>query len=112
MLFCCWYLKYRVLVETTSELISASMLHSYVMDSASVLSTLFASTIGLLVIVSLNVLLSVSRANVLPIAMSGSKRVLPPDVDDDIVWHVFISHIWSTGQDQARALSIYSYYLR
>ena len=104
LLFCCWYLKYSVLVETTSEIISASIHGTYLMDSASVLTTLFGTTIGLLVLIILNVIINLSKAKVLPVAMSGSKLVQPPGLDVDTTWHVFISHVWGTGQDQARVL--------
>ena len=42
----------------------------------------------------------------LPVLRARGQRshVRPPLLDGDLSFHLFISHVWSTGQDQARAI--------
>ena len=76
-------------------------------DGQSALAVLFgttAGTLGLLVAFSLHA----SRAAWTSVRLVRHKlsHRLPslPPFDDDTSWHAFISHTWSTGQDQARSI--------
>ena len=74
------------------------------LPSGLISATYFVATIGMLVVVAGALLSNARNGQALPMAIVDGAYASPPELQLTEMWHLFLSHIWSTGQDQARVI--------
>ena len=58
----------------------------------------------MLVFVGLALLINIRNADALPMARVNGSVARPPALHKGETFHLFLSHIWSSGQDQMRVV--------
>ena len=102
-LFACMVLEQDELVEATAGVLQESMRARFNVDAGSITAVLLTATLSVLA-ATLGILLhSLAAVRHVPLLRSREDGAViePPPVRG---WHALISHIWTTGQDQARVL--------
>ena len=96
----------RVLLEEVEESLSPVLFDRYSFGSLTTLMAMFGTMVGALVGLVIVVLQSIWASRSQPVLRLQGQHALaalrPPLLDDGLLYHYFISHVWSTGQDQAR----------
>ena len=102
----CILLHVRALLEVVQPTLSPVIWDRFYFGSATTLGSLVGTTFIALLVFLLMVTHSYRAQRALPvIRVRGTDRQLPPpDLSKGRVYHAFISHVWATGQDQARAI--------
>ena len=102
----CMLLKVRVLLSIIEETMAESMWSQFYFGSYTTLVMLMGTIIAALFGFTTVVLQSVAASRAAPhLQMRGTRSTLhAPLLDVKHRYHYFISHVWSTGQDQARSI--------
>jgi hypothetical protein len=98
-------IKVSVLTEAVEDFIPNKMRYNFEYDFV-VVSAGMTVAVALAFIVTACVaiqqLLKAARTPVIKLRSTSTRPALT--VDPDIIWHLFLSHIWSTGQDQCATI--------
>ena len=96
----------RTLLEIVEEGLTPKLTDEFTFGAITTLGALIGTTVGALLGFLLLLLESARASRGMPfIRFRGSNAaVKPPALSGNLKYHYFISHVWSSGQDQARAL--------
>ncbi len=98
-------IKVHVLTEAVDDYLPQQLRKSFDLDSV-VIATLMTITIAIALVVTIFVALQqvVHAAKTPVIKLRSHQRCPALTVASGITWHLFLSHIWSTGQDQCATI--------
>ena len=98
-------LKQSVLTEAVDNVLSQQLRSRFSFDAGLVTIGMIASIVGALVIASVMAVKQLIEAARVPV-MKLQATKMPPELSlaDGGIWHLFLSHIWGTGQDQCATI--------
>lgn len=94
-----------MLTETLLDVMHDDLRARFVFNAGHVTLGLLGSIAGALALTGLLIFRSLVEAARVPTIRLASTRLEPDlDLDERHTWHLFLSHIWGTGQDQCATI--------
>jgi hypothetical protein len=98
-------LKVGVLTEEVDSLINEQLRSRFEFDAVLVSTGMIVSTIGALVVAAVMAVSQIIEAARKPLLKLKSTKSVPAlPMQSGHKWHMFLSHIWSSGQDQCATI--------
>jgi hypothetical protein len=98
-------IKVHVLTESVDDSLPQQLRKNFDLNSlviATLMTTSVAIALAMTILVALQQFMQAAQTPV--IKLRSSQRCPALTVADGITWHLFLSHIWSTGQDQCATI--------
>ena len=98
-------IKVNVLTESADDYLPDQLQRTFKLDVLVVsvgMTIAVALALVVTVLVALQQLVHAARIPVIKLRSTSGRPALT--VDSGIIWHLFLSHIWGTGQDQCAAI--------
>ena len=103
--FFCVILKVDVLTEAVDDVLSAQLRHAFGYDAAVVTVGMVVSIVGSLLLALMMAAHQLVAAAREPIVKLVATKAAPElSLAKGSIWHMFLSHIWGTGQDQCATI--------
>jgi len=105
MFFFAVVIKVHVLTESVDDSLPQQLRKNFDLNSL-VIATLMTTSVAIALAMTIVVVLQqcMQAAQTPVIKLRSSQRCPALTVADGITWHLFLSHIWSTGQDQCATI--------
>jgi len=105
LFFFCVILKVGVLAEAVNDVLTTRLQDLFGFDPLFISAGMIASIVGALVLAALMAAQQVAVAALVPvIKLSATKSVPDLPLRPKHLWHMFLSHIWGSGQDQCATI--------